>query len=77
MITSLARATAAARYPAQCVMLPTMPDGHCGAPAWPGRMGAGADAERAEGAARAVPAGGELAAAFWHRPREQRLLGRE
>src|SRR5262245_55938811 len=39
---SRASATAAARYPAQCVMLPTMPAGHCGAPPSPGRRGAGA-----------------------------------
>jgi len=34
-----ARATAAARYPAQCVMLPTTPSGHCGARPSPGSSG--------------------------------------
>jgi hypothetical protein len=34
-----ARATAAARYPAQCVMLPTTPAGHCGARPSPGSSG--------------------------------------
>jgi hypothetical protein len=35
-----ARATAAARYPAQCVMLPTTPSGHRGARPSPGSSGA-------------------------------------
>ncbi len=37
--TADARATAAARYPAQCVMLPTTPSGHCGARPSPGSSG--------------------------------------
>ena len=41
MVTSAALATAAARYPSQCVMLPTMPGGHRGAPRSPVRIGAG------------------------------------
>jgi hypothetical protein len=32
---------ATARYPAQCVMLQTMPGGHCGAPRSPDRRGVG------------------------------------
>lgn len=55
--TSAARATAAARYPAQCVMAPTIPAGHSGSPRAPRRMAAGATpswASAARAQARAV-----------------------
>lgn len=55
--TSLLRATAAARYPSQWVMLPTTPVGHCGSPAGPGGIGPGGRPRRESAAwaqARAV-----------------------
>src|SRR5262245_8883918 len=45
--TSGARATAQARYPGQCVMLPTTPSGHRGSPARPGSTGPASTPNRA------------------------------
>jgi hypothetical protein len=82
VIMSRVRATAAARYPAQCVMLPTMPGGHCGTPPLPGQDWRRDHAELAKRASCAVPAGREFAAALVHGPGhdhslfwEQRILG--
>ena len=71
------RATTAARYPAQWVMLPTTPAGHRGTPSASGRIGVGGSPIRRSALPGAVAHSGELEATPRRRVCDDRCLNRK